>query len=157
MRQEKAANSCKNSLFYPQISQIITFNSNFENTCFLAKTNTSYPLIRTCTCAYQRVRFRKFGVLCFLETPVFRFALLPYYRRIRFRAIFPFFSYFIQSRVFLSVLYLTVANLAQIEISVHCQVSSQASVISHAPALVLDYRWSQNPPTYHRTVTFNWY
>ena len=25
--------------------------------------------------------FRKFGVLCFLETPVLRFALLPYYRR----------------------------------------------------------------------------
>ena len=26
--------------------------------------------------------FRKFGVLCFLVTPVFRFALLRYYRRI---------------------------------------------------------------------------
>ena len=25
--------------------------------------------------------FGKFGVLCFLETPVLRFALLPYYRR----------------------------------------------------------------------------
>ena len=25
--------------------------------------------------------FRKFGVLCLLETPVLRFALLPYYRR----------------------------------------------------------------------------
>ena len=25
--------------------------------------------------------FRKFGVLCFLETPVLRLALLPYYRR----------------------------------------------------------------------------
>ena len=25
--------------------------------------------------------FRKIGVLCFLETPVLRFALLPYYRR----------------------------------------------------------------------------
>ena len=25
--------------------------------------------------------FRKFGVLCFLETPVLRFDLLPYYRR----------------------------------------------------------------------------
>ena len=27
--------------------------------------------------------FRNFGVLCFLETPVLRFALLPYYRRIK--------------------------------------------------------------------------
>ena len=26
--------------------------------------------------------FGKFGVLCFLETTVFRFALLPYYRRV---------------------------------------------------------------------------
>ena len=26
--------------------------------------------------------FGKFGVLCFLETPVLRFALSPYYRRI---------------------------------------------------------------------------
>ena len=38
----------------------------------------SYLLIRTC--AYQEIRnvrgffFRKFGVLCFLETPVLRFA-----------------------------------------------------------------------------------
>ena len=26
--------------------------------------------------------FRKFGMFCFLETPVLRFALLPYYRRL---------------------------------------------------------------------------
>ena len=26
--------------------------------------------------------FRKFGVLCFLETPVLRFTLLPIYRRV---------------------------------------------------------------------------
>ena len=49
------------------------------------KTNISYPLIRTRTCAYQGIRnvcFSEiFSVLCFLETPVLRFALLPYYRR----------------------------------------------------------------------------
>ena len=39
------------------------------------RTNISYSLIRT------RTFFRKFGVLCFLQTPVLRFALLPYYRR----------------------------------------------------------------------------
>ena len=66
---------------------------------------------------------------------------------------FFYFSYFIQSRVFLSVAYLTVANLARLGISVHCQVS----VFSQAPLLVLDYRWSHNPPTYQRTVTPNWY
>ena len=36
----------------------------------------------TRTCAYQGVKnvlfFGKFGVLCFLETPILRFALLPY-------------------------------------------------------------------------------
>ena len=49
------------------------------------KTIKSYPLIRTRAwvswgkeCSF----FGKFGVLCFLETPVLRFALLPYYRRI---------------------------------------------------------------------------
>ena len=61
---------------------------------YLRKTNIFYHLIRTrmCvyqrgkkrTCAYQEVRnvrfFWKFGVLCFLETPVLRFALSPYYR-----------------------------------------------------------------------------
>ena len=46
------------------------------------RTNIFYPR----TYAYQRVKnvrfFGKFGVLCFLETPILRFALLPYYRRV---------------------------------------------------------------------------
>ena len=33
--------------------------------------------------------YRKIWVLCFLETPVFRFALLPYYRRF-YRLVLPF-------------------------------------------------------------------
>ena len=49
------------------------------------KTSKSFLLIRSHTCAYQGGKkcsfFGKFGVLCFLETPVLRFALLPYYRR----------------------------------------------------------------------------
>ena len=47
------------------------------------KTNIFYPLIRTRTYAYQGGKkcsfFGKLGVLCFLETPVLRFVLLPYY------------------------------------------------------------------------------
>ena len=43
-------------------------------------------MIRTRMCAYQGVGnvrfFRKFDVLCFLETPVSIFALLPYYRQL---------------------------------------------------------------------------
>ena len=48
------------------------------------KTNISYPLIRTRACTYRGKEyslFGKFGVLCFLVTPVLRFALLPYCRR----------------------------------------------------------------------------
>ena len=40
------------------------------------KTDIFYPLIRT---VWEK--FEKFDVLCFLETPVLRFALLLYYRR----------------------------------------------------------------------------
>ena len=40
-----------------------------------------------------------------------------------------FFSHFIQSRVFLSVAYLKVANLARLEISVHCQVSVRSQYL----------------------------
>ena len=50
--------------------------------------------VTTRTCAYQGVKkcsfFGKFGVLCFLETPVLRFVLLPYYR--------PLFKYFLNDR-----------------------------------------------------------
>ena len=41
------------------------------------KTNISYTLIRTRKCSF----FGKFGVLCFLETLVLRFAISFYYRR----------------------------------------------------------------------------
>ena len=60
------------------------------------KMNISKPLIRTRTCAYKGVRnvrfFGKFDVLYFLERPVLRFALLPYYRRSNavYRASFSF-------------------------------------------------------------------
>ena len=51
------------------------------------KTNTAYPLIRTgtyvCVSGGKKCSiFGKFDVLYFLETPVLRFALLPYHRRI---------------------------------------------------------------------------
>ena len=50
------------------------------------KMNISYSLIRTYTSAYQGVISVYFSedLVCFgffLETPVLRFALLPYYRR----------------------------------------------------------------------------
>ena len=65
-----------------QISKLV-FQENKAHQIF-RKINISYPLIRTPTCAYQGVNvlfFGKSAVLCFLETPVLRFTLLPYYRR----------------------------------------------------------------------------
>ena len=59
------------------------FQENKSHQIF-RKTNISYPVTRTRTCADQGVRnvcFSENLVCCFLETPVLRFALLPYYRR----------------------------------------------------------------------------
>ena len=49
--------------------------------------------------------FRKFGVLCFLETLVLRFALLPYYRQIVRLRILKIFSQYGLSRCRLWLLY----------------------------------------------------
>ena len=44
------------------------------------KANISYKYV--CVSRGKKcLSFGNFGVLCFLETPVLRFALLPYYRR----------------------------------------------------------------------------
>ena len=60
--------------------------SRKQSTSNFRKTYISYPLICTrvyvCVSGVRNVRFAiKFDVLCFLETPVLRFGLLPYYRR----------------------------------------------------------------------------
>ena len=47
------------------------------------KQNANFSENQTFLTLYRNVRFfGKFDVLYFLETPAFRFALLPYYRRI---------------------------------------------------------------------------
>ena len=48
--------------------------------------------------------------------------------------LFLFFSYFIQSRFFLSVAYLTAANLARLGNSVHCYVSGPSIQSSSSPS-----------------------
>ena len=46
------------------------------------------PDTHTCVSGGKKCPFfRKFNVLCFLETPVLRFALLPYYRRNFFNSV----------------------------------------------------------------------
>ena len=72
-------------------SLVIRQKGESQSGCFkktkraeFSKISISYPIIRTRTCAYYGIRngnFGKFGVLYFLETPVLRFAFLPYYRR----------------------------------------------------------------------------
>ena len=53
--------------------------------CIIILRLSRFSFMEEKTCTYQGLRivcfFWKFGVLCFLETPVLRFALLPYYRR----------------------------------------------------------------------------
>ena len=50
--------------------------SNFpKKNIFLTPDTHTYQGVKKCSF------FGKFGVLCFLETPVLRFTLLPYYRR----------------------------------------------------------------------------
>ena len=77
-------------------SLILRQKGKSQNGCFkktkhgqiFRKTNVSYPLIRTPEgkkCSF----FGKLGVLCFLETPLLRFALLPYYRRLTHLHLFP--------------------------------------------------------------------
>ena len=54
--------------------------TNISYLLIRTRANISYPLIRTRKkCSF----FGKFDVLCFLETPALRFALLSYYRRIQ--------------------------------------------------------------------------
>ena len=52
--------------------------------------NISYPLIPTCTYTNQGgekcLFFGKFGVLCFLETPVLRFGLSPHYQQVKVKS-----------------------------------------------------------------------
>ena len=70
---------------YEQISKRVSQEKKARQ--IFRKTNISHPLIHTPTCVCvsggkKCSFFGKFGVLCFLEIPVLRFALLPYYRRI---------------------------------------------------------------------------
>ena len=59
--------------------------SNFPNVCFAVfhgKERKSPVMRHVCVSGGKKsLFFGNFGVLCFLETPVLTFALLPYYRR----------------------------------------------------------------------------
>ena len=74
-------------------SSVIRQKDESQNGCFKKTKHVKFPEKQTFltswyTHVHDRVSrgkcsfFGKFGVLCFLETPVLRFALLRYYRRI---------------------------------------------------------------------------
>ena len=68
------------------IKSVIMQKGEFQSGCFKKTKLTKFSEKTFLTpCAYQGVRnicfFRKFGMLCFLETPVLKLVLLPYYRR----------------------------------------------------------------------------
>ena len=73
-----------------QLSSVIRQKGKSKNGCFKKTKHAEFPPkwtfltpwyahVLLCIRGYQF--FGKFGVLCFLETPVFRFALLRYYQR----------------------------------------------------------------------------
>ena len=75
------------AIYLQALSSVIRQKDKSQNGCFKKTKHVKFSEKRTflTPCAYQGVRnvrfFGKFSVLCFLETPVLRFALLPYYRR----------------------------------------------------------------------------
>ena len=63
----KAKGRILKRVFQENEARQIFRKTNISNVCVLGGKKCSF--------------FGKFGVLCFLETPVLRFASLPYYRR----------------------------------------------------------------------------
>ena len=74
---------------------LINFVFDIQGTLLIAKIvlrHTSSVIHITYFCVSGGKKclfFGNFGVLCFLETPVLRFPLLPYYRRLTLFAYFP--------------------------------------------------------------------
>ena len=69
-----------------------------QNGCFKKRKHPKFSEKRSFLTPYERVSagkkcsfFGKFPVLCFLETPVLRFAFLPYYRRVVYMPIWQLF------------------------------------------------------------------
>ena len=59
------------------IAQLVGNNAKRQISKRVLQENEVHQILGDKECLF----FRKFGVLCFLVTPGFRFALFPYYRR----------------------------------------------------------------------------
>ena len=67
MRKGKSQNECFKKIKHAKFSEKRTFLNTYTYVCISGGKRCSF--------------FGQFGVLCFLETPVLRFVLLPYCRR----------------------------------------------------------------------------
>ena len=84
-------------VFLENVNTMTSFSSDFISSVIRQKGKSQKkfpknkhflsPDTHTCVCGSggkNCLFFGNFGVLCFFETPVLRFALLPYYRRFQF-------------------------------------------------------------------------
>ena len=69
-------------LFCESSSSVIRQRGESQDGCFKKTKHAKFSEKRTFLGGKKCLFFGKFGVLRFPETPVLRFALLPYYRRV---------------------------------------------------------------------------
>ena len=87
-------------------SSVIRQKGESQNGCFKKTKHAKF--------SEKRTFFGKFGVLCFLETPVLRFALLPYYR------LFNLFHFCIHTLHGALITYMVLSNIASIVFENNC-------------------------------------
>ena len=94
MQKVKSQNGCFKKIKQVKIS---------DNECFLPPHMHTYVWVSGGNkCSF----FRKFDLLCFLETPVLRFALLPYYRRNVISLVKLLFSCHSRNQIFTHIFYI---------------------------------------------------
>ena len=104
-------------------SSVIRQKGESENGCFKKTKHAKFPEKQTFLTSWYVVCvsggkkclfFWKFGVLCFLETPVLRFVLLPYYR------LFNLFHFCIHTLHSALITYIVLSNIASIVFENNC-------------------------------------
>ena len=82
LAETKINDEFPDSQFLLENSSVIREKGESQNGCFKKRKRAKFSEKRTVFTGKKCSFFGKFGVRCFLETFVLRFALLPYYRRI---------------------------------------------------------------------------
>ena len=105
---------------------IIRQKGEYQNGCYKKTKHAKFPYQGVKKCSF----FGKFGVLCFLETPVLRFVLLPYYRRLNL-----FEKYFSSKNISGYIMKYSMVNSKCVCISTEKEISFSA---------INDYRFTLN-------------